>query len=543
MKLIIFLLATATAYAALPAGAKWEIRTTGSNLNGGGFNAARGGTPYNEQDTAQEGRSDGASADTSTTFTSTAATFTDAMKGNYIRISSGTQCTVGWYEVVSVTDADHVVLDRTPAVSGQNCSSAVYKLGGAFNLGTANTFTLDDDVFEAAVAGNIFYIKAGTYTTNETIGLTTVGTSTAKIAIVGYNATRDDNPTGSTRPLINVGTGALNLGAYWDLKHISVTGSGSTVFAVGGESLILHSKFVNTSTTEGRTAVAVSTADAMVVNCEAISYRGIAVLMSARSSLVGIYAHDSQTGISIGSTSTAGSITDSIISDNTAYAINSTAASTNLLVVKNVTLYGSQNTTGVGVNLVTGLLNFRLMNSIIYGFANGVVHADATHDGWDNWNAYYNNDDDETYWTKGANDVATDPGLSSGVGQLTGATATTSGSVLTQSGGDFSTVTDNVDFVYLTTCTAGCTVGKYKITGHTSDTITLDIAPGDRATADVVWQITTGHNFAVGTNMKALASPGAFPGDLTTGYLDIGAVQRVEPTSGTGSGGSYPFVQ
>lgn len=43
-------------------------------------------------------------------------------------------------------------------------------------------------------------------------------------------------------------------------------------------------------------------------------------------------------------------------------------------------------------------------------------------------------------------------------------------------------------------------------------------------------------DFTVGANMKAVAFPGIFSGALTTGYLDIGAVQRVEPTGGSGGG-------
>ena len=58
--------------------------------------------------------------------------------------------------------------------------------------------------------------------------------------------------------------------------------------------------------------------------------------------------------------------------------------------------------------------------------------------------------------------------------------------------------------------------------------ITLDIAPGTNATADKVWQITTGRNFAVGKNLKALAFPGQFQGGLTKGYMEMGAVQRKE---------------
>lgn len=36
-------------------------------------------------------------------------------------------------------------------------------------------------------------------------------------------------------------------------------------------------------------------------------------------------------------------------------------------------------------------------------------------------------------------------------------------------------------------------------------------------------------NFAIGTNLRGMGFPGAFPGGLSTGYLDIGAVQRQEP--------------
>mgnify|MGYP001568243310 CR=1 FL=1 len=41
-------------------------------------------------------------------------------------------------------------------------------------------------------------------------------------------------------------------------------------------------------------------------------------------------------------------------------------------------------------------------------------------------------------------------------------------------------------------------------------------------------------NFAIGTALKALGYPGIFPAGLSTGYLDIGAVQRQEPAGGGG---------
>ena len=48
----------------------------------------------------------------------------------------------------------------------------------------------------------------------------------------------------------------------------------------------------------------------------------------------------------------------------------------------------------------------------------------------------------------------------------------------------------------------------------------------------------TNGNFAVGTNMKAVGWPGVFPSGASTGYLDIGAVQRQEAAGG---GGESPY--
>lgn len=51
---------------------------------------------------------------------------------------------------------------------------------------------------------------------------------------------------------------------------------------------------------------------------------------------------------------------------------------------------------------------------------------------------------------------------------------------------------------------------------------------------DVDPQFTDAANgdFSIGTNLKAAGFPGAFPGGLSTGYLDIGAVQREEAGGG-----------
>lgn len=56
--------------------------------------------------------------------------------------------------------------------------------------------------------------------------------------------------------------------------------------------------------------------------------------------------------------------------------------------------------------------------------------------------------------------------------------------------------------------------------------------PNDQ-TLDPQFTNAAAGNFAIGTNLKALGWPGAFPGGNSTGFLDIGAVQRQEAGGGS----------
>ena len=61
----------------------WEIRTTGSDTNGGGFHAGASGTDYSQQAAAQVTVAD-AVANGTTTLTSVTASFTAAHVGNLV---------------------------------------------------------------------------------------------------------------------------------------------------------------------------------------------------------------------------------------------------------------------------------------------------------------------------------------------------------------------------------------------------------------------------------------------------------------------------
>ena len=195
------------AFAALPVTGVIELRATAtaSNVNGGGFNSARGGTDYTLQDAAQLALTDLAATSASgwLTLTSVTGGFTAAMVGNYIHIASGTNFTAGWYEVTVVTNGNTVTVDRACGATA-DASAGVGKLGGAMSLNS----TLDDELFEIGVAtngsgGNKFWIKAGSYTLGEAVATAASGGTQAPIVVEGYNATRGDVPTGTNRPPTN----------------------------------------------------------------------------------------------------------------------------------------------------------------------------------------------------------------------------------------------------------------------------------------------------------------------------------------------------
>jgi len=66
---------------------------------------------------------------------------------------------------------------------------------------------------------------------------------------------------------------------------------------------------------------------------------------------------------------------------------------------------------------------------------------------------------------------------------------------------------------------------------HSCTTPTTNVTEGpnsDESASDPEFTDAANGDFSIGTNLKGLGFPGAFPGGLTTGYLEPGAVQREE---------------
>lgn len=184
---------------ALPAGARWEVRTTGTAANGGFWND-RGGasTDYSQQDAAQASftnlSTDGAG--TAVTDDDAGGLFTDAMVGSGIKISTA------WYEITARADGDNITIDRSAGASQSGLSG---KVGGAIDH--------FEDIQIVVVAGNIIYIKAGTYVISGAFD-TQIGTMALPIQWFGYNATRGDNPAPSSgnQPVVTCGNNEVK----WD---------------------------------------------------------------------------------------------------------------------------------------------------------------------------------------------------------------------------------------------------------------------------------------------------------------------------------------
>lgn len=174
---------------------EWDVRSTGNATNGGGYDAsvAAPGTDYSQQDAAQITYTDLVIGATTTQLTSALNAFGATHPGNVINITSGTGCTTGWYEVVSVSGVT-ATMDRSVGTAASTCAG---KLGGAF--------VKPADAIAITVHGNTVHIKTGTYTVTSALSPNSGGD---RIRIAGFASTHND---GGSRPTITTATNSINL--------------------------------------------------------------------------------------------------------------------------------------------------------------------------------------------------------------------------------------------------------------------------------------------------------------------------------------------
>ncbi len=191
--LIIFILFSGISSAVVSSNTHWEVRTTGSNSNGGGFVSGATGTDRSQSDAAFCTAAD--FAVTVTAATSTLCPFSAASVGNIIQITAGS-CTAGFYEVVSVASVT-ATLDRT-AGTATGCTAA---LGGGL-LTVAKPLP-------SVTGSNSIWIRSGTYSVTASIVWSiSASTHLGPIRVEGYSSTHGDL---GTKPLITTATNSIDL--------------------------------------------------------------------------------------------------------------------------------------------------------------------------------------------------------------------------------------------------------------------------------------------------------------------------------------------
>lgn len=194
---------------ALSSSTVWEVRTGGSDTaNGGGFVTGASGTDYSQQNSPQYSLTGLTSAGAGNVIL-TASASAD-MVGNILRVTGGTNFTVGWFQITAVSVGVSITVSTNSA--GTAVTTGVGATGTAAVGGALNSPGIASS--QMTVAGMIAYVKnEGTIfsitsvTTNVAGG--TIGASVAAL-FVGYQTARTliNSDTGPTFQL-NVSTATL----------------------------------------------------------------------------------------------------------------------------------------------------------------------------------------------------------------------------------------------------------------------------------------------------------------------------------------------
>lgn len=474
---------------ALAAGSEYVVRSDGNDNNGYVFKDLDPGTSvdYTDQASPQASPSDLAMTTGGTTLTSASNPFTAAMVGNGIQITSGTNFTAGLYQITGYNDAGSVEIDRD-ATNGSNASSGQGYIGGARS-------TLDDAFFEALQAGDIVYIKNGTYTPAANIDVAQDGDSTARIKMHGYNSSKGDNPDGDSRPLIDTSNKWDFGGAsYWEFRNLRLNISDGGGFETTN-SWIINCRVENDRVNASDCAIQCTGYSVFIMDCEVVCKAGCGIKTNQFTNVIGCKIHGcADEGIWINHDFAV--ILDNIIS-NCEQGISVQSSAIDYHLIKNNTIVGCDDAIywegGVDdPSLLT------ILNNIISDNIDGIISSqDRNGDNFLDYNTFYNNSgNDVSNVTKGPNALATDPQYGQ-ISVISGTTATTSGTTLTDGSKNFSNVENNKNYVRITGGSGISTSPScFKITGHDTTSLTLDASPGD-SSGDVEYTVVAGDDYTL----------------------------------------------
>lgn len=204
---------------AISANAVIEIRTGGSDTNGGGYVTGSGTTDYSQQNGKRTGAdvtdisvTDGV-ANGTTTFTSATANFSAQLVGNLVYFAGGTGSIAGtWRQITARASTTSITLDASIAAS----TGMTVNIGGALaSLGQAGAIL--------STNGQVIHWKSGAYSLTSASNNVSGGCFSrpgVSISIYGYNSTRGD--MSDTKPVLTA-TGAIS---SFTMVNVGASGGG-----------------------------------------------------------------------------------------------------------------------------------------------------------------------------------------------------------------------------------------------------------------------------------------------------------------------------
>ncbi len=392
-----------------------------------------------------------------------------------------------------------------------------------------NLAEFETDIEGSSEAGDQYFIMAdATYTFTQSISTVRDGATTNHIRVIGVkDGTTAEPPTSSDyaydddRPLWALGAFVWFSDNYWTLKNIRATSTAGSPFRIDTGDMT-NVKIYNSSTNSGRLGIIFITG--MAFNCEVISNRGYGFNSGSSARFIANYIHNC--GINgFFLTSDIGVTVEDNLVISCATGVDWVGSAFGKM--SNNTIYEFT----LGVDCSTARQMIFLNNDIDTG-TTGISWDTANNTNILDYNNYFNLGTDITNATKGDNATALDSEFA-GVTLLSGSSGTYAGTTFdAEEAIDMSSIVVNRDYIWIKSGT-GMTAGHSLITSvdDGADQVVCDIDSGENVAGDIVWSIVTGHDFAIGNNLRGQGFPGEFPAGLSTGHLDIGAVQVPSATT------------
>lgn len=425
----------------------FEVRTTGSDSNGGGFDSALGGTDYSQQNAAQ---ATGTVTSASTTVTATTGIFTAQMVGNLM--TDGTT----WVEIVAFTSSLIVTVDAAPS-----WTAATIKVGGALA-------TIQAALSLNTVQGVNIYVRGGTYSISTGLTWPSGPDYTSINRVIGYGTIRGD----LGRPIITAT-------ASMDMLTMNRSGCSLENFEVNGNAqtsttclalMATYGIYIVNCIVHGSTLFNINCGNGIIniIGTESYGASLNGINAGTITTIFGCNIHSNGSHGIVSNTSTV--ISRCTIANNTSHGINGSSAYQ--YTVTNNTIY---NNGGDGILLLGGVIS--LQSSII----NNLIVANGGY---------------------GINQA------SASIGSLNPAF-------------NYNAVKSN-------------TSGNYHNLSAGANDVLLMVDPFTNAAGS---DFSLNNTAGGGAACRATGYPGVFPGGLTTGYLDIGAVQHQDSGGGGGASG------